>query len=284
MTHYGYCRVSAYDRLQSGQSIQAQKEQLTKAGVPPENIYMDGGRSGGVHDDELQFHFKDKRYFVIQIDLNQRKSFLQLLLKLQRGDTLTYVKHDRISRHNAFLDFLHNYTKQEGITLHCIQESNEPLIRKIMGVLAEEELAKTASRNASIQQSIYERGGWAYAAPRGYLKNAKIREGDQRGQLRYPEHPESCLLLHPTESKTVRAVFDAILSGKTPQTAATENNIGLGTVYEILKNKAYTGMTHYGDQWKKTPHVPAIVTTQEYEKAKATVKPKNNRTGERNDD
>lgn len=282
MTDYGYCRISAYDRLQTGLSIQAQKERLLANGIAEPNIFIDGGRSGGVKEDELEYRFKDGRFFVISIDLQPRKEFRRLIELLKPGDTVHYVKHDRLSRHNAFSDFFHLYCEHNDIKLNCLDESNETIIRQLMGILAQNELAKTTSRNASIQESVFKKGGWPFKPPFGYTKNSKVREGPQRGMLRYANLPESCLILDPATASTVQEVFRRMALGEPIETIAATTGINTAAVYTIIKNKAYLGQTHFSDDdWKPTPLIPALVTREQFDAANARVTGKRYGPGER---
>lgn len=285
MTDYGYSRISAYDRLQSGLSIQAQRERLLQIGISESDIFVDGGRSGGVHDEELEYHFKDGRYFLISIDLGPRKEFRRLISLLKTGDIVHYVKHDRLSRHNAFSDFFHLYCERMGVKLNCLDESNETIIRQMMGVLAQNELAKTMSRNASIQKSVFERGGWPYRPPMGYLKNSKVRDGEKRGQPRYPDQPEGCLLIDPETAPIVKALFDRMASGDPVDVASERVGIGKAMAYIVIRNRAYLGETHFSDDdWRPSPLIPRLVSDDVWKRANANIKGRSYRAGERKAD
>lgn len=276
MVDYGYCRVSSHDQQQSGLSITAQRERLLAVGVPESNIYTDGARSGGVKDEDKTLIFKN-RHFITDIDLTPRPAFCDLLEKLQPSDTITFTKWDRMSRHKSFLDNLRDFCRRQNIKLKCLDESDDPLVVDILAAFGEEELRKTKHRNRSIHESIYGRGGWPFRAPFGFVRNSK-----EKGILKFPDHPDSCLIVVPEQSKVVVAVFNGVASGKTPEVVAQELDISTGTVYDILRNQVYLGHTHSGrDDWKPTPHVPALITEALWKKARANIKGRTFKAGER---
>ena len=76
---YGYARTSRKDLVLDNQRLQLQEQ-----GVPPENIYADEGVSGAT-------------------PALSRKSFADLNVKLQAGDTIIVAAFDRLSRRRTDL-------------------------------------------------------------------------------------------------------------------------------------------------------------------------------------
>jgi len=276
MTRYGLARVSSADQRLSGLGIDAQIERLIAVGIPREHIFVDAGKSGGVHEDELRYKFKDGRYFVIEIDLQPRHEFRRLLGLLKRGDSVVACKWDRISRHNAFLDFFCQYCESAGVALSCLDESNDRLTRRILSCVAEEELLKTVSRNQSIQEAVYARGGWPWKSPLGYSRNSK-----EKGILRFPQLPDASLVINEAEAAQVRDMFTRMAAGEPYDAICFSHGISHGTLYATIRNRVYRGETHLGDDdWTPTPLIPALVTQAIFDAANANIRSKPKR-GER---
>lgn len=93
MTVYGYARVSTRE-----QKVQVQVKDLLESGVKKENIYAE-------------------KYTGTTI---KRPVFESLLKKLQRGDTLTVVKLDRLARNTKEALELVQRFNDDGITLNIL--------------------------------------------------------------------------------------------------------------------------------------------------------------------
>lgn len=268
MTLYGYCRVSSEDQNSKGKSLDAQKEILLRRGVKESNIYIDGGKSGGIHEEQIKHSYTEGRYFGTIIDLGERKRFRELLTILQPNDSILFTKWDRISRRSGFIQNFVSYCEQKEVKLEPIEESADPLTRDILIVIAEAELNKTKSRNKSVQEYLYDQGIFPYAAPYGYIKNIKVDN-----QLRYPDLKEGALVIDTAQTAIVKECFRAAIKSRQTgnntlyKEVCAKHGIDPSTYYRIIKNKVYMGMTKHQNQWAKTEHVPAIITEEEYNKA-----------------
>jgi DNA invertase Pin-like site-specific DNA recombinase len=268
MTKYALIRVSSFDQKEKGLSIEVQRERMLALGIPEENIFCDAGKSGGLHEDDLDYSFKEGRYFIIKIDLQPREQFRTLIGKLQEGDEVYFTKHDRVSRRNAFLDFFHTYCEGRGVKLFALDESNDRLTRRILSVIGEEELLKTAHRNNAIQESIYNSGGWPYKSVTGYVKNAKVGN-----TLKFPDKPANCLIINEAEAARVRNIFTRMAAGEPYDAICLLHDISHGTLYAIIRNRVYRGETHLGDNdWKPTPLIPALVDEATFKAANANIR------------
>ena len=92
MAQYMYCRVSSADQRDTGASLTAQIERGLSLGIPRENIFADGGKSGGVHEEELEYEFREGRFLIIKIDLQPRTEFRKLLSLLKTSDEIFFVR------------------------------------------------------------------------------------------------------------------------------------------------------------------------------------------------
>jgi DNA invertase Pin-like site-specific DNA recombinase len=276
MTDYFYGRVSSKDQKDSQASPKMQRDRALAAGIKPEHTYIDEARSGGLKDDDTIKWTYQEGEFITTINLNPRPKFKELLDKVQRGDSITFIKHDRIARHLAFQDLFHSYCKSRGVELRCLDQSNDRLTRRVLGVIGEEEILSDADRNQSIQESYYKRGEWPFRAPFGMLKNSR-----DDGVLRYPDKPEGCLFPDPAKVSIILRAFSRMAAGDNSTDICHDLNISSGQLHDIVRNKAYLGMTHFGeDDWKLTDLIPALVTPEIFKAANANIKFKPKR-GER---
>ena len=253
MTKFGLVRVSSEEQANFGKSIQAQKEKLLNVGVPEENIYIDGGVSGGVKEDMEISYFEDNKFHTI-IDLRARKEFCQLITLMQSGDEIYFTKFDRLTRSSHFQDIFINHCKRKKITLIPLDDTTHRLTRRILAVINEEEIEVTKTRNNSIHQSYYEKGLYPYKSPYGY-------ERTEKGTLE----------INAEQANIVKECFQIAIQSKQTHNSTLylqfckKHHIDPSTYYRIIKNKTYLGMTHLQDKWKHTPHVPIIIISQIWE-------------------
>jgi DNA invertase Pin-like site-specific DNA recombinase len=267
---YGYCRVSSVDQTIRGLSIDSQVQKLKALGIDEKNIYVDSGRSAGVKEDAVEYIY-DGRHFITKVDLNVRPAFRDMMNILVAGDELHFTKWDRLSRSVHFLDVFVDWCERQGVVLCPIEDSSDRLVRKITAVISEEELYKTASRNDSIFKSAYEKGLFPFKPPIGYNKN--IKKPDLT--LTYPDLPESELVVDLKAMSMVLDIFKLMADSIYYKDICEKYDINNTTLYNIVRNKTYLGMTHFtDDDWKKTPHVPQVITEELFEKANKNIKTK----------
>lgn len=258
MTKYGYCRVSSQEQVDDGKSIEAQKQILLKAGVPIENIFCDEGISGGVKDDAIETKYKH-RYFEIHIDLLSRKALMQLLEIIHPNDQIFITKFDRISRNVIFQDAVIIHCNQRNITIEPIEEpfAKHTITRRLMAVFSEGLLETTKNHNETSAKGRYLQGKWIYRPPIGYDMN-------EDGSLRTNEKIEM-----------VKDIFQRMAKGEHYQTICNTYSINNKTLYNIIKNKCFLGMTHLTDNdWKKTELIPQVISEQTWKLANANIKTK----------
>ena len=267
MTKYGYARLSKENKKNI--TIQAQTDRLKALGIAENNIHIDDGRSAGIKEDMITFQYNG-REFRITIDLQSRPSFRQLMDIMQKGDELHFTKWDRLSRNGAFLEYFVKWTEQKGIKLCPMDDDTNPLVRRILTVIAENEVDKTQKRNDDVSKSVYDNGGFPYKAPIGYIKNSK----NDNGTLRYPEHPEYCLIVDSEKVAMVKDIFQRMAQGEYYQDICDKHTISGQTLYNIVRNRTYLGETHYADQWKPSDLIPAIINQETFNKANKNIKTK----------
>jgi DNA invertase Pin-like site-specific DNA recombinase len=271
LTLFGIARVSSFDQKDVGLSINAQKERLLQAGVEEKNIFTDEAKSGGVKEESIDLQYSKQRGFNINIKLTLRKEFEKLLEIIKDGDTILFTKHDRLSRNILFTEGFHWYCERRNITIKALEESNDKLTRRILQVVAQTEIEKTLERNNSIIDDIYEKGFYPFRPSIGYIKNTR----DKEGKLKYPNKPESSLIINEKEAEIVRECFKTAIKSKETKNKTLYNelckrlNISAQTYYNIIHNKTYIGMTNNGIEYKKTENVPMIITEEDWKKANA---------------
>lgn len=272
-TIYGIARVSSYDQRDVGLSINAQKERLIKAGVEEKNIFTDEAKSGSVKEESITFQYSRPRGFDINIKVNLRKEFQDLLDKVKDGDSIIFLKWDRFSRNILFTEAFAWYCERRHITLHALDESDDKLTRRILQVVAQTEIEKTKHRNDGIIESIYEKGLYPFRSCIGYIKNTRNKEG----KLKYSDKPESSLIINEEEAELVRECFKTAIKSIETKNKGLYNElcerlkISAQTYYNIIHNKTYCGMTSNGTEYKKTENVPTIITEEEWNKANENI-------------
>lgn len=104
---YGYARVSSKEQAQNS-SLEAQKAELIKLGVPEENIYLEVGSATDV--------------------IQNRPIFFQLIDKiLKEGDLLAVTKLDRCSRNTLSFLQLKNQLAEKGVAFWVLDLPQEYL-------------------------------------------------------------------------------------------------------------------------------------------------------------
>ncbi len=131
---YGYARVSSKEQAENS-SLEAQKAELIKLGVPEENIYLEVGSATDV--------------------IQNRPIFFKLIHQiLKEGDLLAVTKLDRCSRNTLSFLQLKNQLAEKGVAFWVLdlpQEylENSPssqLISTALAAIAEFETARRFER------------------------------------------------------------------------------------------------------------------------------------------
>lgn len=244
MTIYFYGRVSSEEQKKLGLSISAQIEKANVLGIPKENIFIDGGKSAGVHEDEVEYYY-DGRYFTTKTDLNNRKEFVKMMSLLKENDIVSFSKWDRISRSIIFMNSFVAWCERKKVSLNPLDESTDRLTRSILIVISEEELHKIKSRDKSIQQYLFEQGSHSFKCPFGYWK--------------YPKgNPDRKMYVDKKKAEIVKQVFEMTLEGIDYKEICSKLKIFPNLYYDIIKNDIYIGKIHFGNETKQGLHEPII--------------------------
>jgi DNA invertase Pin-like site-specific DNA recombinase len=274
MTKYGYSRVSSQEQAIGGMSINVQVDRLKALGI--NKIFIDAGKSAGVKEDMVEYQF-DGRHFKVNIDLNNRPEFMKMMGILKPMDELWFLRFDRISRNFHFLESFINWCDRKGVILKPIDDSTHKLTRRILSVIAQEELEKTAIRNDDISKGIYDRGGFAYRSPIGYDKNIKTPKG-----LRFPNLPESSLIPN-NKAPMVKDIFNQMSKGVHYKKICEEYHINSQTLYTIVRNRVYLGITSYKGLEKKTDLIQPLIDEETFRLANLNIKSGNSQNIKRQD-
>ena len=131
---YGYARVSSKEQAENS-SLESQKDELIKLGVPEENIYLEVGSATDV--------------------IENRPIFFKLLDQiLKEGDLLAVTKLDRCSRNTLSFLQLKNQLAEKGVAFWVLDLprdylENSPssqLISTALAAIAEFETARRRER------------------------------------------------------------------------------------------------------------------------------------------
>ena len=269
MTEYGYGRVSSGEQKKSGLSIESQDERLEALGIDKINRFSDAGKTAGVKEDMINYVFKEGHY-IIDINLNSRPDFVKLNNIMTSGDSLKFTRWDRISRSSILLSVFRHDCERRGITLIPLEDAKEDLTIKIVAIVNEHLLGSIAESNDLVFEQKYNQGAFPYKAPIGYIKNTK----DKEGKLKFPTYPESYLLLDTDKMWIVHEVFNKMAQGEYYKDICKELKINSQTLYDIVRNKTYLGMTHYGNEWKKSDAVPQVIAQEIFDKSNQNIKVK----------
>ena len=270
MTIYGYVRISSKDQKDYGLSAEVQKEKLIKSGVPPENVRIDGGKTASVKDDMIEYQFKNGHY-LIDINLNNRPEFVKLITEIQPRDEIRFLRWDRLNRNVILSSVFRDDHKRKQVTLTPLEDTKDAITIEIISALSQDEVLRTIKRNDSTSEGIFQRGAYPYRSPIGLIKNIKV----EKGILRYPNLPEGCLVIDSEKVEMVKNIFERMAKGEYYQDICNIHKINAQTLYNIIKNKTYLGMTHYKNTWVKSDLVPQIITENLWNKANEKIKSKN---------
>lgn len=250
---YGWARLSKDDSKK--ESIEAQIELFIQNGVSKENIYYDKGKSASIDDEQILFKFDGDRY-NISIELN-RPRFKELLKKLKTGDELYFTKYDRVSRNIMFQEAFITDCRKKEIILKPLVDIDNPLTRRILSVIAQNEADNISVRGSIISEYLFNKGLHPYRTPYGYRKNT---EDKITGKLIYPEQPKGIIIPYEPEAQIVRRIYEYSQNTKmTYQQIAEAMQMHPQQVINILRNDIYQGWIHYKDQKKKGIHQPIIL-------------------------
>jgi site-specific DNA recombinase len=243
-------RVSSSHQAKQGDSIEAQEQRLINHSKENNDeivgIYTDAGKSASIFDDKFDIEFSNGK-FIIKIDLNKRPALKKLIEEapLKKFEGIKFTRWDRLSRNNVLSKILQIYFAKYNIKLVPTDDSNEPLLVDIKGVLGEEEVKKMKERVRSVRINRFDRGIMVGRSPFGFrplIKDKKIIG----------------FKIYEKEAIIVRNIFESVIKGIDYKEICKINKIKPQQYYNIIKNPVYAGFITFEGQTKKGLHEPII--------------------------
>jgi len=249
-----YPRVSSSRQAKLGDSIDAQINNLNKHSKENNDevvgIYTDAGKSASISDDKMDIEFKNDK-LIIKIDLKKRVGLTKGLNEIQQDkwDGIKFVKWDRLSRNNIVSKILQIYLARHKKKLIPTDDSTDPLMIEIRGVLSEEEIRKMKERVRQTRLQRFERGVPVARPPFGYRlnKKKKIMEIDKK------------------KSEIVKKIFKMALEGIDYKIICKEVGLAPQQYYNIIGNKVYAGIVEFEGKIKRGIH-SALVGISDFKK------------------
>jgi site-specific DNA recombinase len=257
-------RVSSSHQAKQGDSIEAQEQRLINHSKENNDeivgIYTDAGKSASIFDDKFDIEFSNGK-FIIKIDLNKRPALKKLIEEapLKKFEGIKFTKWDRLSRNNILSKILQIYFAKYNIKLVPTDDSNEPLLVDIKGVLGEEEVKKMKERVRSVRINRFDKGIFVGRSHFGYaplIKDKKIIG----------------FKIYEKEANIVRNIFDSVIKGIDYRIICKENNLKPQQYYNIIKNPVYAGYITFEGNIKKGIH-EAIIDINTFRKVNPNFKP-----------
>lgn len=275
MVDFGISRVSSEEQKQTGISSDIQVDELLNShqkypdkNILKENIEKAEAVSGGFKKDQVKRYWNGTK-FIIEFECKERTDLINILKRIQPSDRIFFAKWDRLSRDFSFLQQFAEWCKERKIELNPLNDDKEEIVRQIFSVLGQWERQKTIDRVSTTQKGTYNKGGFPFKPPFGYYKNLKL----ESGKLKYPNKPESCLIINEKEADIIRECYKTAIqiintnNKSLYREACKRLKITPDKYYNIIRNRIYCGMTHTNDKdWKASELIPPIITEEEYNK------------------
>lgn len=249
-----YPRVSSKKQAEKGDSIEAQTNRLKEHSKDNNEevvgIYTDAGKSASISEDKMTINFKNGK-FIIGIDLSKRPAMRRLIEEApsEKFEGIKFTKWDRFSRNSILSKILQIYFNRHNKILIPTDDSHDPLMVEIKGVLGEEEVRTMKQRVRTTRLLRFEKGVMAARAPIGYRLNdaKKIMEVDE------------------WRAKMVREIFRMTSEGKGYREICKKMKIKPQTYYNIIRNKVYIGLIEFEGKIKKGTH-PHLISLETFQK------------------
>jgi len=245
-----YPRVSSLSQLKTGDSVDAQINRLTNfskdRGYEIVDIYKDGGKSASFDDDSLnQVLISD--FFRNDFKLSKRPAFERLLREAKSGkfEGIVFYKWDRFSRDIAFADLSKRYFDKQNIKLIPTDDSEDPFVSSLMGVINKQEIDKMKKRVRETRQYRFDKGIMTGRSPYGYeplIKDKKI--------IGFKPNKK--------EAEIVKEIFKLTSEVISYKSICEKFNMKPQSYYNIIKNKVYIGIISFEGVEKKGVHEPLI--------------------------
>ena len=221
-----YLRVSTREQAQKKTSIEAQeralREYAEKNDIEVVEVFIDG--SSGTKID--------------------RPEFQRMLSNARSGmfDIILVWKYDRFARNLIDQEITILELQKINVVVKSITESNNKLLRRVVGAVNEEEIDKTLERSRLVKEDRARQGYHLGRAPYGYDFDPDTHELMQNGDV-----------------ERVKELYRLRDNGKLNITHfADENGLTRQAVYGILKNPVYKGFVRYQGKLIKGRHESII--------------------------
>ncbi len=237
-----YSRVSSLDQVSTKEQTEDQLKEATKNNEEIIDI-VEEKRSA-----------KDKKgvYDPI-IYMKLRPDFYNIYLRAVKKefDILRFWKWDRFAR-SEFQAIISTMFEDNGVKLKPLRDSEEKIVRDVVGATAKYEIDKIKERVELRQQSLKKQGHFLNRPPFGYyiekqkLPNGKeVSVGDR-------------LLVSEKEAKTVIEIFNLKLKKTLVSKIAKKYRMNINKVNRILSNPTYCGFNIFRKEVYRGKHEKII--------------------------
>lgn len=217
-----YLRVSTREQAQKKTSIEAQERALREYAK--------------IHDIKVVEVFVDGSSGT-KID---RPEFQRMLSSARSGmfDVILVWKYDRFARNLIDQEITILELQKINVAVNSITESDDRLLRRVVGAVNEEEIVKTLERSKLVKEDRARQGYHLGRAPYGYDFD-----------------PDTHDLVQNVDADRVRELFRLRESGDLNVSHfANDNGLTRQAVYGILKNPLYKGYVRYQGKLIKGKH------------------------------
>ena len=218
-----YLRVSTREQAQKKTSIEAQERALREYSKK--------------HNIEVVEVFIDDGYSGTKID---RPEFQRMLSCARSGmfDVILVWKYDRFARNLIDQEITILELQKINVAVNSVTESDDRLLRRVVGAVNEEEIIKTLERSKLVKEDRARQGYHLGRAPYGYDFD-----------------PDTHELVQNDDVDRVRELFWLHGSGDLNVSQFANNNgLTRQAVYGILKNPLYRGYVKYQGKLIKGKH------------------------------
>ena len=221
-----YLRVSTREQAQKKTSIEAQeralREYAKKNDIEVVEVFIDG--SSGTKID--------------------RPEFQRMLSSARSGmfDVILVWKYDRFARNLIDQEITILELQKINVVVNSVTESDDRLLRRVVGAVNEEEIIKTLERSKLVKDDRARQGYHLGRAPFGYDFDPDTHELVQNGDA---DRVRELYQLRASEDLNVSRF-------------AEDNGLTRQAVYGILKNHLYKGYVKYQGKVIKGRHESII--------------------------
>jgi len=250
----GYTRVSTPKQAKEGESIATQEYELKQIGFK-EFYEADKGKSAYVTAEKIDFEITNK-YFIAKFRIDGRPSFKQALFdaKNKKLKKLGIWKWDRFARDLAFQELCFRFFKIMGVQVIPARDTQDPLGRKITGMMSEQESQKTSERIRANYEFKFKHGlPVTNHRKRGYKWSKKPVMIDGK--------PYKQLIIYEKEKQMILDIF----SDLDYKIVLQKYKLHPQTYYNIRKDPFYCGMVEFEGKLKKGIHKP-LITLERWKK------------------